>query len=73
MSQDNKHTRIADDFTSIAARMRELSGQSTQLVIRRRCAVCDNRGWVWSPNGLDRRRCPHCGMSDYGPEPQSRR
>lgn len=73
MSQDRKHTRIADDYTSIAARMRELNTQATQWAVQRKCGICDNIGWLWSRSGFDRRRCPHCGMSEYGLESQSRR
>jgi len=72
MSQDKKYARIADDYTAIAARMRELNAQPTQLAVRRKCDVCDNIGWLWSRSGLDRRRCPYCGVSECSPKPKSR-
>jgi predicted Zn-ribbon and HTH transcriptional regulator len=65
--------RIADDFRSIAARLRELSGQSRQLATRPDCRACDDRGWIWSSRHLDWSRCPHCGMSQHSPKPSPRR
>ena len=69
MSQEGKGTPIADDFPSIAARLRELSGQSRQVATHLECRVCGNRGWVWSGTVLDWVRCPRCGMSQYCPKP----
>jgi predicted Zn-ribbon and HTH transcriptional regulator len=73
MSQENRGCRIADDFPSIAARLRELSGQSRQVVTQPQCRTCDNRGWLWSSNLLEWSRCPHCGMLRRSPKPQPRR
>ena len=51
MGQDGKGTRIADDYASIAARLRELGGRSGQVVVRVECGACDDRGWLrWSPS-----------------------
>ena len=69
MSRESKGTRIADDFPAIAARLRELGGQSGQVAAQVGCGVCDNSGWVWSGIVLDWRRCPRCGMSHYYPKP----
>jgi len=44
MSQESRRSRIADDFPSIAARLRELSGQSRQVTTHLECTVCDNKG-----------------------------
>jgi hypothetical protein len=73
MSPENKGSRIADDFPSIAARLRELNTQFRQVATQLECGACDNRGWVWSATALDWRRCPHCGMSRGLPKPQPRR
>ena len=70
MSPENKGSRIADDYRSIAARMRELSGQSGQVVAQLECGVCNNRGWLWFASALDWQRCPRCGISRYRPKPQ---
>jgi hypothetical protein len=70
MSQENKGSRIADDFPSIAARMRDLSSQSRQVATRTVCGSCDNMGWLWFSSACDWRRCPHCGMSRSVPKPQ---
>jgi hypothetical protein len=59
--EKSRDSRIADDFPSIAARLRELSRQSGQVANQPKCGTCDNTGWLWS--ALDWRRCPHCDMS----------
>ena len=69
MSQEGKGTPIADDFPAIAARLRELSGQSRQVATHLACAICDTKGWVWSGAALDWRRCPRCGLSQHHPKP----
>ena len=69
MSQDVKGSRIADDFPSIAARLREISGQSRPLAVSTGCRMCDGRGWLWSPDILDWRRCAHCRSSERVPKP----
>jgi ribosomal protein S27AE len=73
MSQEGRGSRIADDFPSIAARMRELASQPRQVAVRHECGTCENTGWVWSSTALDWRGCPRCGMSQYFPKPQPRR
>jgi hypothetical protein len=73
MNQENRDGRIADDFPSIAARLRELNSQSRQVPTRRGCGTCDNWGWVWSNTLLDWYQCPHCGMVQRFPKPQLRR
>jgi hypothetical protein len=73
MGQDSKGTRIADDFPSIAARLRELEGRSRQVATRIECGVCDDKGWLWSGTVLDWSRCPRCGMSLHRPKPPPRR
>ncbi len=73
MGQDNKGTRIAEDYAAIAARLRELGGRSGQVAARAECGVCDDRGWLWSGTLLNWRRCPRCGLSQPRPEPQPRR
>jgi len=70
MSPEEKASRIADDYPSIATRLRELSSQSRQAVAQLGCGACDNRGWLWSASVLDWRRCPHCDMSRCFPKPQ---
>jgi hypothetical protein len=70
MGQEHKAGRIADDFPSIAARMRELRGQSGWPAAPLECRVCDNTGWLWSAAALDRRRCPRCGISRLTPKPR---
>jgi hypothetical protein len=70
MSQESKGGQIADDFPSIAARLRELSSRSGQVAVRVECDGCADRGWVWSASILDWRRCPHCGMSRLLPKPR---
>jgi hypothetical protein len=44
MSQENRGGRIADDFPSIAARLRELNSQSRQVPTRLGCGTCGNWG-----------------------------
>ena len=73
MGQDSKGTPIADDYASIAVRLRELEGRPGQVVTRVECGVCDDRGWFWSGAALDWRRCPRCGLSRNHPEPPQRR
>ena len=73
MSQDSKGTRIADDYASIAARLRELSGRSGQAATQGECGLCDDRGWLWSGTLLDWSRCPRCGLSQHRPKPPPRR
>ena len=73
MGQDSKGMRIADDYASIAARLRELGGRSGQVAARVECAVCDDRGWLWSGTILDWSRCPRCGLSQHRPKPPPRR
>jgi len=73
MDQDITASLIADDYSSIAARMRELNTHSKQITIYRECGACDSRGWVWSATVFDWRRCPHCGLSEYCPKPKPRR
>jgi hypothetical protein len=73
MSQEGKRSRIADDFRSIAARMRELSDESRQVATRRECSTCNDRGWLWSSSLLDWRGCTHCGMAQHFPKPPPRR
>jgi hypothetical protein len=73
MSQENRGGRIADDFPSIAARLRELNSQSRQVPTRLGCGTCNNWGWVWSNILLDWSRCPHCDMLQRFPKPQPRR
>ena len=70
MSQGSTGTRIADDYPSIAARLRELNNRSRQVAARLDCGDCDNRGWVWSAYIPAWRRCPHCGMYQHCPKPQ---
>ena len=72
MGQDSKGTPIADDYASIAARLRELNGRSGQVATRVECGVCDDRGWFWSGAALDWRRCPRCGLSRLHPKPPPR-
>src|SRR3954463_8669929 len=48
MNQGSTGSRIAGDYPSILARMRELNAQSRQVAARVECDVCGNRGWVWS-------------------------
>ena len=73
MGQDSKGTRIADDYASIAARLRELGGRSTQVAARAECRVCDDRGWLWSATVFDWRGCPRCGPSRHRAKPPPRR
>jgi hypothetical protein len=73
MSQENREGRIADDFPSIAARLRELNSQCGQVPARLGCGTCDNRGWVWSNILLDWSRCLHCGTVQRFPKPRPRR
>ena len=73
MGQDTKASLIADDYSSIAARMRELNTQSKQVTFYRECGACDSRGWVWSATMFDWRRCPRCGLSEYLSKPRPRR
>ncbi len=73
MSQDSKGTPIAEDYASIAARLRELGGRSGQVAARVECGVCDDRGWLWSGTVLDWSRCPRCGLSQNHPKPPPRR
>jgi len=73
MSPDKSGSRIADDYASIAARVRELDPQSRHITTRHECAVCNGRGWVWSTYVHDWRGCPRCGMSEYCPKPPLRR
>ena len=73
MGQDSKGTRIADDYASIAARLRELGGQSRQVATQVECRVCDDRGWLWSSTLADWRRCLRCGLSQHRPKPPPRR
>lgn len=68
--EKTRDSRIADDFPSIAARLRELSRQSGQVANQPECGFCDNRGWLWSVSALDWRRCPRCDMSRCLPKPQ---
>ena len=72
MGQDSKGTRIANDYASIAAPLRELGGRSGQVAARVECGVCDDRGWLWSGPLLDWRRCPRCGLSRLHPKPSTR-
>jgi hypothetical protein len=69
MGQEGRGGRIADDFPAIAARLRELGGQSGQVATRPECRMCDDRGWFWSGTALDWRRCPRCGMGQHRPKP----
>lgn len=69
MSQEAKSGRIADDFPSIAARMREISGQSRQVAAPLECRACNGRGWLWSSDIRDWRKCAHCRSSEYMPKP----
>ena len=73
MGQDGKGTRIADDYASIAARLRELGGRSGQVAVRVASGACDDRGWLWSGPVLDWQRCPRCGLSRLHPKPPPRR
>ena len=73
MGQESKGTSIADDYPAIAARLRELGGQSGQVAARVECGVCDDRGWLWSGTVLDWSRCPRCGLSQNRPKPPPRR
>ena len=73
MGQDSKGTRIAEDFPAIAARLRELGGQSRQAATQVECRACDNRGWFWYGPALDWRKCPRCGLSQLHPKPPRRR
>ena len=73
MGQDSKGARIADDYASIAARLRELGARSGQVAARVECGVCDGKGWLWSGTVLDWRRCPRCGLSQDHPKPPPRR
>ena len=73
MGQDGKGTPIVDDYASIAARLRELGGRSTQVATQVECRVCDDRGWFWSGTLLDWSRCPRCGLSRLHPKPLPRR
>jgi len=72
MSQEAEHGRIADDFPSIAARLRELKRQSGELAMWAECRACGDRGWVWSASASDWRRCMHCRRADYCPKPRRR-
>ena len=72
MGQDGKGTRIADDYASIAARLRELSDRSGRVATRVECGVCDDRGRFWSGAALDWRRCPRRGLSRLHPMPPPR-
>ncbi len=73
MGQDSKGTRIAEDYASIAARLRELGGRSGQVTTRIECEMCDDRGWLWSGTLLEWSRCPRCGLSRLHPKPPPRR
>ena len=73
MGQDSKRIPIVDDYASIAARLRELGGRSTQVATQVECRVCDDRGWLWSGTVFDWRRCPRCGLSQPHPKPLPRR
>ena len=72
MGQDSKGTRIAEDFPAIAARLRELGGQSRQVATQVECRMCGDRGWLWSGTAFDWRRCPRCGLSQPRPKPPRR-
>ena len=72
MGQDGKGTRIADDYASIAARLRELGGRSGQVAAQVECGMCDDRGGS-SGTVLDWQRCPRCGLSQHRPKPPPRR
>lgn len=73
MGQDSKRIPIVDDYASIAARLRELGGRSTQVATQVECRLCDDRGWLWSGALLDWSRCPRCGPSRHRAEPPPRR
>jgi predicted Zn-ribbon and HTH transcriptional regulator len=73
MGQDSKGISIADDYASIAARLRELGSRSGQAAMRVECGACDDRGWLWSGTVLNWSRCPRCGMSQHRPKPPPRR
>ena len=73
MGQESKGTPIADDYASIAARLRELGGRSGQAATQGECGLCHDRGWLWSGTLLDWSRCPRCGLSQPRPKPPRRR
>ena len=73
MGQDSKGTRIAEDFPAIAARLRELGGQSKQAATQVECRLGDDRGWFWSATVLDWRGCPRWALSQHQPKPPPRR
>jgi hypothetical protein len=73
MGQDSKGTWIAEDYASIAARLRELGGRSTQVATQVECRLCDDRGCFWSGTLLDWSRCPRCGVSQHRPKPAPQR
>jgi hypothetical protein len=72
MSHEAKGGWIADDFPSIAARLRELKARSGELAVWAECRVCGDRGWVWSASSRGWRRCTHCRRAEYCPQPQPR-
>ena len=54
-------TKAADDFSEIARRMREISGDTPAGRQDVKCRACDGSGWVlYNPSGLDPRFIP-CG------------
>ena len=73
MGQHSKGTPIAEDYASIAARLREMGGRSGQAATQGECGLCDDRGWLWSGTLLDWSRCPRCGLSQHRPKPPPRR